>query len=84
MSSQDHSHGGHLKALDASMSMYPRLGRDPMALLNTLFVLLTTGQVLLTILFATIRFSKQVRKRNATMLNLLLVTILGTISQPLL
>ena len=42
------------------------------------------GSVLLTFLLATIRFSKHIRKRNATMLNLLLVTILRTIPPPLL
>lgn len=71
-------------AADSSENMYPLLGPDPMSLLTTLFVLLTVGQILITGLLMTLLLSKQVRKRNATLINLLVVTIVGAIPPALL
>lgn len=78
----DHRHGEHYKLSPASM--YPLLGPDPMALLFSLFVLLSVGQAFLLFLLATLLFSKRIPKRNATMLNLVLVSIAATIPQPIL
>lgn len=78
----DHHHGEHHKL--PPVSVYPLLGPDPMALLNYLFVLLTVGQASLLLLLVTLLFSKRISKRNATMLNLVLVSIAATIPQPIL
>ncbi|GJE86216.1 hypothetical protein PsYK624_022960 [Phanerochaete sordida] len=72
------------QARDADDRLYPMLGPNPMALLNVLFVVLLVGQALLTALFGLLQLSKHIRKRNAAMLNLLLVSILSVLPQPLL
>ncbi|KIP11767.1 hypothetical protein PHLGIDRAFT_114343 [Phlebiopsis gigantea 11061_1 CR5-6] len=55
-----------------------------MALLNTLFTLVTVGQASLLVLLVTLSFSKRIRRRNATMVNLLVVSVLSPIPLPLL
>jgi hypothetical protein len=82
--SAPHRIGQIVHALEGGHDEYSLLGPDPMVLLSTLFVLLTVGQVLLTLLITTLLLSKRVRRRNATLINLLLVCIASTIPPPLL
>lgn len=72
------------QAADSDDDSYPLLGPNPMALLTALFVLLTVGQMLITGLLVTLLVSKQVRKRNATLINLLVVTAASCIPHALL
>ena len=60
MSPEHSGHDEYPNAQDASDSMYPRLGSDPVALLDILFVLLTAGQALLTILLGIICWSRDI------------------------
>jgi len=64
--------------------IYPLLGPRPVVLINACFILDTIGQVALTILIATLVFSDRVRKRNASLISLLVVTVLCSIPPALL
>ena len=65
-------------------AVYWLLGPKPIWLINACFVLVAFGQVSLNLLIGTFLFSKGVRKRSATSINLLLVTVLTTIPSGLL
>lgn len=67
-----------------AQAMYNLLGPQPMALINACFILVTIGQILLNLLLGTLLFSGRVRKRNATLINLLLVSVQVTVPPALL
>lgn len=54
-------------------------GPDLAPYLNAAFILVTLGQIALNLLIGTMLFSNQVRRRNVTVINLLLVTVLASI-----
>ncbi|KAI0095238.1 hypothetical protein BDY19DRAFT_902221 [Irpex rosettiformis] len=65
--------------VEESKSLYPLLGANPVALINANFILVTFGQVSLVLLLGTLFFSPYVRSRNATLLNLLALTIFQSV-----
>lgn len=69
---------------EAVHDMYPLLGDNPMVLINFCFVFVALGDVLLVLLLATLLFSARVRRRNFTLINLLVVTILASVPPALL
>lgn len=62
-----------------ALELYPLLGPNPLALINLNFILVTIGQVCLVFLVGTLLFSPYVRGRNATLLNLLVLTIFQSV-----
>lgn len=64
--------------------LYPHLGPHPIALINASFILVTLGQVCLTFLIGTLLFSPYVKKRNATLINLLVLTVFASVPPALL
>ncbi|CAL1694360.1 unnamed protein product [Somion occarium] len=68
----------------AAKTMYPLLGPDPVTLINVCFIFVTLGDVLLLLLIGTLLFSNRVRRRNASLINLLVVTILCSIPPAML
>ncbi|KAJ3482945.1 hypothetical protein NLI96_g6629 [Meripilus lineatus] len=77
-------HGNHSQRDQDFQSMYPLFGRDPFAFLLACFVLNIIGQITLLALIVTFLFSKRIRKRNATLTNLLIVAVLASIPRDLL
>lgn len=69
---------------EAARILYPSLGSSPLTLINVGFVLITLGQVSLVLLIGTLMFSPYVRTRNATLLNLLALTILVSVPPAIL
>lgn len=65
--------------VEESRVLYPLLGPNPVALINTNFILVTLGQVSLVLLLGTLFFAPHVRTRNATLLNLLAITIFQSV-----
>ncbi|KAK7686640.1 hypothetical protein QCA50_010240 [Cerrena zonata] len=80
-----HSRGhGHDLFDVPARDMYPLLGRSPMVLINFCFVLVTVGDILLILLLGTLLFSERVRRRNLSLINLLVVTIIASVPPALL
>lgn len=73
----DQDYAGHLsRAL-----LYRGLGTDPSMLVNAAFALTTIGQFALVLLIATFLLSRTVYKRSPVLLNLLVISLLGTVPQ---
>ncbi|KAI0690736.1 hypothetical protein BC835DRAFT_1417574 [Cytidiella melzeri] len=70
--------------VDEAKIIYPLLGPDPVALINADFVLVMLGQVSLVLLLGTLMFSPYVRSRNATLLNLLFLTVFVSVPPAIL
>ena len=65
--------------------MYPLLGSNPIGVINACFILgMVLGDLLLILLLGTLLYSPRVRRRNATLINLLVVTILASVPPTLL
>ncbi|THG99864.1 hypothetical protein EW026_g2572 [Hermanssonia centrifuga] len=64
--------------------MYSLLGPHPLVLINVSFFFVCLGQLSLILLLGTLCFSKHVLKRNATLINLLVVTAGVTVPGALL
>lgn len=68
----------------AANSMYPLLGAKPLVLIDFCFTIVALGDALLMLLLGTLLFSRRVRKRNVSLINLLAVTILASVPPALL
>ena len=81
----DHEHGHNSSEVNPH-EMYPLLGSHPMVVINTCFILMALGDMLLILLLGTLLWSPRarVRRRNASLINLLVVTILATVPPALL
>jgi len=69
---------------DDASGWYSLLGSNPVALIIACFTLDTLGQSSLIVLLATLLLSSNVRQRNATLINLLLVTVICSVPPALL
>lgn len=69
---------------EAARIQYPLLGTNPIAFINTTFVFVTFGQVSLILLIGTLLFSPYVYKRNATLINLLALTVIASVPPAIL
>ena len=80
-----HEHGHNGFKVDPKQ-MYPLLGSNPMVIINVCFSLMAVGDMLLILLLGTLLWSPRarVRRRNASLINLLMVTILATVPPALL
>ncbi|KAH8099735.1 hypothetical protein BXZ70DRAFT_940895 [Cristinia sonorae] len=65
-------------------SWYNLLGANPIALIVACFTLNTIGQAVIILLIATLLLSPNVRQRNATLVNLLVVTVICSVTPALL
>lgn len=77
-----HSHSTIPTLVDEDI--YPLLGGHPFDFLLACFILNAVGQCFLLLLTATLLFSNGIRKRNWTLINLLIVSILSSIPPSLL
>ena len=80
----NHGHGHNSSTVNPH-EMYPLLGSNPIGVINAFFILgMVLGDLLLILLLGTLLYSPRVRRRNATLINLLVVTILATVPPALL
>ena len=70
--------------LQEAKILYPNLGPNPIALVNASFILVTIGQVSLVFIIGTLLFSPYVKRRNITLINLLVVSVFVSIPPALL
>ena len=82
---ESHEHGHKGFKVDPKQ-MYPLLGSNPMVIINVCFSLMAVGDMLLILLLGTLLWSPRarVRRRNASLINLLVVTILASVPPALL
>ncbi|KAI0081183.1 hypothetical protein K474DRAFT_1695307 [Panus rudis PR-1116 ss-1] len=78
------NHHHESPAAHAVHNMYPFLGVNPTTLIFASFTITIVGDFLLVTLLATLMFGHGVRKRNATLLNLLAVSVLVSVPPELL
>jgi hypothetical protein len=57
--------------------LYPAFGSNPEGMINALAALVAVGQVLLVVLLVTFLVSHRIGRRNPTLLNVILVSILS-------
>ena len=83
---QAHHEHGHNSSEVNPHEMYPLLGSHPMVVIHTCFILMALGDMLLILLLGTLLCSPRarVRRRNASLINLLVVTILASVPPALL
>lgn len=74
----------HQSSSDLGASWYTLLGSHPVALIISSFTFDTVGQSVLIVLLATLLLSPNVRPRNGTLINLLVVTLICSVPPALL